>query len=274
MIRDLLRRWVPPWLSDRASQGLTVGWRVLWSGAALADALVEHADQAHDAKLPGIGSPTALGLIGEDRAIFRGRTDTDEAYALKLRQWIERWSAAGQAYGLARELQDYLGPVSGSTELYTVRVWNRAGTVVTRDAAGNTSRIEPGASSWTWDWDSQSHPERSGWWSDLWVVVTPIPWDLVTHWQSSTTAWGLRAPQSEVSAVREIGATWKGAHSFLRAVLFAPTEHDGVPVLDPMNPAAAGRPNGWWGAWSRNVGGVRVPARPAWIRFLENHLDA
>lgn len=275
MIRDLLRKWVPPWLSDRPSKGLTVGFRVLYAGALIADAVIEQADQALSAKLPGIGTPTALDTIGQDRGIFRGRADDDLSYARKLREWIDRWSSAGQAYALAREVQDYLGPIpDGGGELYTVRVFNRSGAVVSRDAAGEVTTLKPGEAAWTWNWDGLSHPERAGWWSDLWVVVTPMPWATIPEWAESTTAWGQDAPQPQVAVLREIAASWKAGHSYVRAVIFAPSEHEGVPVLDPATIATSGQPNGWWGAWSRDVAGVRVPARPDWMRFWEAPLDA
>lgn len=275
MIRGLVRKWVPPWLSDRVSQGLTVGFRVIWAGALVADAVIEQADQALNAKLPGVGTPTALDATGQDRGIFRGRVDTDEQYALKLRQWIDRWASAGLAYGLARELQDYLGPIpGGGGDLYTVRVFNRAGYVVSRDADGVPSTLKPGQAAWAWDWDSLSHPARLNWWSDEWIVVTPVPWETVDSWGSSTTSWGLQAPQSQIAVLREIGAVWKAGHSYVRAVIFAPSTHSGQPVLDPTTGSASGKPDGWWGAWGRTVSGVRVPSRPSWMRFLENHLDA
>ena len=58
--RETLRRYVPPWLSDRPQTGKTVGFRFLYCLVAPLDAGVQAAIEGVQARYPGIGTPTAL----------------------------------------------------------------------------------------------------------------------------------------------------------------------------------------------------------------------
>jgi hypothetical protein len=269
VIRTQARRWVPPWLSERITQGSTVGWRVIWAAAVIADAAAQQAFEALGARLPGIGTPTALPRIGTDRALFRGLDDTDADFALKLRAWLDRWADGGTMRGIAREMQQYVRRLPGG-DRYTVRVVDRAGVWHVRAGDGSTTTIQPADAAWSWDWDSEI-AERAGFWSDLWVIITPAPYALIPYWGTSTTSWGHAIPQSEVAPLREILSSWKAAHSNVRAVIWAPEDDpEGLTtsVMDPTDPTSF-RPDGTWGNWSRVEAGVRVRARPDWMRFWE-----
>ena len=122
------------------------------------NALMEGLIEGLQAAYPGLGTPTALQYIGRGRGILRGRLDTDDTYAGKLRAWLDRWETAGSMQGLARELYEYLG--------LPLRIVNRAGHWLSIDSLGIITTTQA-----MWDWDSVSHPERAGFWSEMWIIV-------------------------------------------------------------------------------------------------------
>jgi hypothetical protein len=242
--RDVFRRFTPWFLSDRSlSTGESVGYRYLWALLAPLDAYAEVLVQGLIAPWPGLGTPTALALIGRSRGIIRGRLDTDEDYALKLRDWLNRAREWGGMRGLAIELAQYLG-------ISRLRVINRAGRWVTYY---NGSIIVEDAA---WDWDSVSHPERAGDWSDEWIIVySPFaerPGALGDLVGEDGYALGHLIKREEVDATLGIIAQTKGAHSRVRAVIWT-TNPDN---FQPGVPASC--PDGTWGAWGTTGSGSRV----------------
>lgn len=247
-IRDQLRGWVPWWLSDRHySSGKSVGFRFLWAMISLLDVFAEWIVQSLQAPWPGKGTPTALPYIGRSRGILRGQVDTDDEYASKLRQWLDKWAAAGSARQLAIELHEYLGnhPM--------VRVITRSGIWVTVAADGSVTTTTA-----TWNWDGTSHPDRAGYWSEMWIVVYPTQWAASGTWGDGRV-WGGRdgglghiVTRVEYDAVKSLIAQWKSAHSKVRAVIWT----SDATLFDPTNPATC--PNGTWGAWGTAGDGSRV----------------
>jgi hypothetical protein len=250
-VRDQLRTWGPWWLSDRHyTNGKTVAFRFLWTMIATLDCYLEYVLQALLAAWPGAGTPTALPLIGRSRGIMRGQADTDEEFQAKLRAWLEKWAGAGTQRQLAIEIHEYLGNHP------RVRVVNRAGRMVTVNADGTvtTAQID-------WDWDSVSHPERAGFWSELFVIVYPTQWAHAGTWGDGSL-WGDGAglgighdvTRVEVDAIKGIVEQWKAAHSKVRAIIWT----SDATLFDPAVPASL--PDGEWGSWGTTGGGSRVPS--------------
>ena len=266
-LRTSLRAYVPGWLSDRRSAGKSAGWRVLWGAAVVLDALAQATREGVFAAWPGYGTPSALSETGKSRQIVRGRAETNDSYAARLRDWRELHKARGLMFGLTREVQHYLGKTNAG-QFFEVRCVNRAGVWGMRDAAGEYTFLDPGATAWPWDWDSVSHPERNDpqapFWSDIWVIVQPEVYAPIGAWTLSTTSWGHAAPQTEVAALRGLLEDWKAGHSFVRAVIWNPNPVD----LDPTLFGSV-RPDGTWGSWGHDVAGVRRPSRPNTMRFWE-----
>ncbi len=246
-IRDQLRGWVPWWLADRKySSGKTVGFRFLWAMIAALDAYAEWILQSLFAPWPGYGTPTALPLIGRSRGILRGQADTDASFATKLRLWLTKWAAAGTQEQLAIEIHEYLGNSP------MVRIVNRAGHWVTVAADGTVTTAEADL-----DWDSVSHPERAGFWSEMWIIVYPTQWAVAPDWGVGTwgsTGFGLghEANRVEYDAIRGLVAQWKSAHSKVRAIIWT----SDASLFDPAVPASL--PNGSWGDWGTTGDGARV----------------
>lgn len=237
--RDMIRDAVPWWLSDRP--GKNVGYRVLWSMIAPLDAAVETLLEGLRAPMPGQGTPTALSAIGRTRGILRGygSSETDESYIARLLAWLDTWRLAGSQLAIASQLHAYM------SNRPRVTVVNRAGTwtCVAQDGTITTGTM-------AWDWDSVSNPERSGFWSEQWVIVYPDPWAHAPirgsglRTRGGETGIGHLCSREEYDAVKNLCATWKAAHTFIRTIIFTT---DGT-LFDPGTPASL--PDGTWGQWS------------------------
>jgi len=263
--RETLRRYLPPWLSDRP--GKTVAFRYLYGIVSVLDAGAEVLVQGIQARFPGLGTPTALPYIGRDRRIIRGPEQTDAAYAAELVRWLDYWRAAGNAYVLALALQTFLFP--GAPR---VRIVTRSGVWYTLEPDGELTwhRAQPN----NWDWDSQTHPERAVNWSEFWVIVYPPHWDDAGDWGGGDgqtwgagKAFGLDVATGTVEIIKRLVRQWKGAHSLCRMLIVAydPTS------FDPASPPGApGMPDGHWGHWSKDNGsGGRVKSRREDARYVE-----
>jgi hypothetical protein len=250
-LRDYLAKLLPWWLSDRRlSSGKWTGYRFLWAIAAYLDVAIESALQALKAPWPGLGTPTALPLIGRSRGILRGQADTDAGFAAKLVRWLDKWRRAGSQFQLATELHEYLGNSP------RVRVINRAGRWVTVNADGSTITQDA-----TWNWDSVSNPERAGYWSELFIVIYPTQWANQGNFGAAGTlgtAFGVGhlANRQEWDAVHAIIAQWKSAHTKVRAIIWT----SDAALFDPTAPLTC--PDGTWGEWSSQTS-ARVPSARA-----------
>ena len=273
-LRESIRGVLPYFLAEGEEEAPNVGWKIMWSIALQADAMIDWVIEGSRAALPGVGTPTALPIIARARAVVRGRVETETSFVERLVSWRELHRARGKMFGVAREVQHYLGPTAAGG-WWEVRVVNRGGTWGILDTTRTWSWIDPPAAAWSWDWDSVSHPERSACHADMWVIVCPPPGSTVESappfqhvpaWGVSTTSWGHEAPQAEVGTLRNLVDAWKAARTRVLAVIWAPAVHMGSPVLDPRE-AGSIRPNGQWGSWG--TGNSRVASRPSWLRFWE-----
>ena len=161
-------------------------------------------------------------------------------YVTKLKEWLTKWAGAGTQYQLATEIHEYLGNAP------MVRIVNRAGHMVTISTSGVITTAQV-----AWNWDSTSNPERSGFWSELWIIVYPTQWAIAPGSWGDGEAWGAgdgfglghQVSRVEVDAIRSIVDQWKMAGSYVRAIVWTsdPT------LFDPATPASL--PAGTWGQW-------------------------
>jgi hypothetical protein len=262
-IRDWLKAYIPKWLSNRP--GLNNGFKILYGMAVQADMLLDLAIEAVGSWWPGyalgatnqaLDASSAIPLLGLSRGILQGEAETQAAYAVRLQAWRETWANAGSSEVLAEEIQAYLGNTP------TVRIVDRSGNWVTRAPDGTVSKVVA-----PWNWDSVSNPERAQWWSDLWIIVYPCEWPITgTTLASLVGVWGTYngggtghgVPRAAVDAILSLVETFKGAHCWCQAILFS---YDAT--LFVPGTTVSGDPDGTWGNFSRNVGGVQVPARLA-----------
>ncbi|WP_437958603.1 hypothetical protein WME76_02335 [Sorangium sp. So ce119] len=264
--RESVRRYVPPWLSDRGERG-SVGFRFLYGIASVLDAGAEVLVQGLQARFPGLGSPTALPYIGRDRRIPRGPQQTDAAYAAELLRWLEYWRGAGNAYTLALALQTFLFPGAPQVRLVT-----RSGLWWTLDPSGELSwhRADPN----NWDWDSNTDPEAAGNWSDFWIIVYAPSFGDAGNWSPSDgqawgpdLAFGVDATTGTIDSIKRLVQQWKGAHTRCVCLIVA---YDASSFDPAAAPGAVGMPDGNWGRWSKDDGsGGRVKSRRDDARYVE-----
>ena len=261
--RETLRRYVPPWLSDRGPSRGSYGFRLLYGFAMLADLGMQFVIEGLRARFPEQAPPGALPYLARDRRIFRGPVESDAAFAQQLVDWLTCWRVAGHAYALARSLQDFQ-----TSNAPRVRIVTRGGVWWTLEPTGELlyHRATPN----NWDWDSLTGGDPAAWW-DIWVIVYPPTWATDGTWGDPGTwsagkAFGLDLASETVGTIRALVDQWKGAHARVVSLVVC---YDAA-LFDPAAPPGdASLPDGRWGKWSKNVGGACVPARSASCRYLE-----
>ncbi len=258
--RDSLQAYVPAWMSNRP--GLNTTFKMLYALALPLDVLLEGLTEGMQAKFPGYAGPDALAYIGRSRGITRGEAETNPSYTARLLAWIDTWGNAGSDALLAQLIQGYLAnnPV--------VRIVARSGQTVTANQDGTTS-----IATMAWNWDGISNPERSTFWSDIWIIVYPCEWPITgTALTSLASIWGTATPPgnghavsgASVDGVLGLVAAWKGAHTYVRAIVWS---YDST-LFVPGSPVA-GDPDGTWGNWAKTVSGNQVAARNPSCRYWE-----
>ncbi len=243
---DLLRRVVPKWLSERILAGFVVAFRFLYVMVSRLDAGTEILLQLTNARYPGIGTPTALALIGASRGLIRGIGETNAQYAAYLNQWRALQADKGGMRSLAKAIAHYCGNVK-------VVVVNRGGTVVTVAATtGAVTTQHAGDYAVPWNWDGVSNPEKAGHWSELWVLVFSPPWakrgawgDVGLKWGADALGFGHLSNHVDHDAIRLLVAEWKRASSRVNCVVFVYA----AALFDFTTPAYM--PDGTFGKWSR-----------------------
>jgi hypothetical protein len=255
-LRASINSFVPNWLSNRL--GLNNGFKILYTIALIFDAILTVCLQGIRATFPGFGTPTALPILGQARGLIMWLNETNEHYAARLINFRNTWANAGSTELLAQLIQGYLGtnPV--------VRIVNRGGLFVTANADGTTSvQVDT-----NWDWDSTSNPEREFYWSDIWIIISPSPYTVtfqsftdpnwVLAWGGATGGGiGHNAPRVQVSNLLQLISTWKGAHTYVRAIIWTTD----TTLFVPGNLTITGNPNGTWGNWCFETGGNSLPSR-------------
>ena len=232
-LRATLATYVPTWLAN--VPGLRQLYACVWTVALLGDCLREIGWEGQLAAYPGVGTPTALPYIGASRGLVQGPNETDVAFGLRARQWLSAVAEMGNAEGLVTQVQTYLvGQGSLGAGVYPVVVFvDRNGDTTTANA---DQSITFGSVSWDWDdlggWVDgvgfNNTATVSGWWSDGWLLIE----DPYTHytgfadanwlaaWNSGDQTIDSLTPQSVVSAIEAIVDTWKGAHTYVRCIVW------------------------------------------------------
>ena len=260
--RSSLLSYVPRWLANRP--GLNTGYRVLYTIARQLDQALEVTVQGIRCWFPGypvappghevVDATTALPYAGRSRGIIQGQSESAASFAKRLIGWLQDWQNAGSSEVLAKQIQAYLGNNP------TIRIVDRSGFWVTIDPSGNVTTTTA-----AWNWDGTSNPERVGWWSDVWIIIYPTEWPITgTSLAALVGAWGTyngigtghQVDRGSVSAILSMVAQWKGAHSYVQAIIWS---YDAT-LFVPGAPAA-GDPDGTWGYWAKEVAGALVPAR-------------
>lgn len=260
--RNALKLIVPNWLAD--IPGANTGFKVLYVAALMADAMIEDGLEGVYAAF-GIATPTALPYVGASRGLVQGESESDSSFILRLVNWLRTWLNAGADAILAEQIQAYLG------NFPLVRVVDRAGRWTTVDSSGNVTFV---TAAWNWDGTSgfDAYPASvvlgntaaPPWWSDLWIIVSPPEWpvqSVIAFPPDPIHGIGHSNTQVEADAILSLVQTWKGAHTFIRSIIWT---YDSS-KFTPTTPTADGN----YGNWYKIVAGVAVEARDSSARYWE-----
>jgi hypothetical protein len=260
-LRHALRSFVPPWLSNRPatpkSPAFTNGYRYLYAAAAMLDVFIEVEVQGLRARFPGIGTPTALPLISQDRRIIRGLTEPDDDFALRLRGWLDSWRVAGNGYNMLAQL----APLFSPSTVPILRLVTNTGIWLTLNTDGTVTRQVLN----NWNWDGVTADR----WARCWVIIYSgdgYPWSAEDVWGTGTWGdgpgtWGITATREMVQTIEAVVQLWKAEVTLYPTTIIA---------LDnaSFNPSSP-EPDGTWGKFYKLVGGVPVPSRLATARYFE-----
>lgn len=251
----------PRWLTD--GEGGLVGYAL----DIVKDAFIQRVNLGLLARFPENGpngetAPAdALQAMGRDRRVIRGLSETDAEYAARLKLWLDDRKRQGNPFMLMQKLAEYLGP------LPSYRTVDARGNWYSRAADGTESSS---LDQQNWDWDGTPIGER---WARFWVIIYPNglwtensdDWGANTWgasgWGESEETWGSTAPRNHVTTVQGIVSDWMPAGTRCINIIIA---FDNA-SFDPTAP----EPDGLWEGYSKNVGGVQVPARLATARYWD-----
>lgn len=247
--RSSIAAVAPPWLRG------PVAARFLYGFGAVMDATAEWMRQGVLARFPGAGAPDALPYIGRDRQIVRGFAESADSYAERLRRWLDDWRVAGSPISVLAQLRGYLLGVRP-----VLRTVDNTGNWHSLDA----SDVHTWSRGANWNWDGLT----ARWWR-WWAIVysSAGPWETEGTWSDGSTSWGdggtwgTTATTAEVETLRAILAQWRSAHALPQwiVVAFDPDS------FDPTAP----EPDGTWGTWSVDDGGIRRPSRLGSARYID-----
>ena len=233
--RSLFAWLVPGWLSEGE------GGRVLHALSLMIDAQTQRVRDSLTARLPHEAGDSALRLIGADRGIMRGRSETTEHYADRLVSWRypRGHRVRGSAFALLEQISEYWGGIAAESV-------DASGNRFSRSADGTESKT---TGAWIWD-------DEPGW-SRFWLLIDGR--GLLSEHATLEEA-------SEDDATLTAGAT-PGDVDAMRRLLHgrlawrpAGTRAEWLVVLTSTAPAALA-PDATWQHWSRADGSDRVQTR-------------
>ncbi len=265
---------VPNWLANRP--GLSTAFNTLYTMALVFDVMIEGMKAGRAASFPGYGDRTdSLPLIGRSRGFVQGPSQSDQAFANQLQQWLQTWVTCGLDLTLLRVLQAY---IPGTP---TLRIVNRGNFWTSLFPDGSYSRVTgtvvPGgvytpftyAASAVMNWDGNSNTEFAGNWSDTWLIIENGPYAQETRslsdvasaygslaaWAAARGGTGVNIPQSERQQIAQIINQWLPPHANIKCVIFAFNSTD-------FNPLGTPAPDGYCETYSYPSGTAKVAHRP------------
>jgi hypothetical protein len=102
--RDTIRKISPPWLQNGLAE------KILYALAVQIDAFGDALTAGVKQRFPGLYSDESLPLIGRERRIRRGRTETTSNYAGRLNRWLTDHPRRGGPYAMLAQLFAHFAP--------------------------------------------------------------------------------------------------------------------------------------------------------------------
>jgi hypothetical protein len=153
--RNSFRSRVPPAIAAGGGEVVLYVQNYLW------DVMREVMRKGIELRFPSLTSDSGLALIGQDRGIVRGRSETKEHYAARLTRWRSPRGhrTRGSAFALLEQIWEYWGGI----RCWTVNV-NKSRHVRSFEGEESFSYAYP------WDWDG-----LTSLWARFWFVLEPNP---------------------------------------------------------------------------------------------------
>lgn len=262
---------VPSWLSEGD------GGLLLHVISTMLDLQVQRTREGLEARLPSRAGTSALALIGPDRGILQGRSETDAHYAQRLIGWRypRGHRVRGNAFGLLDQIAEYWGGVRCWT-IDTNDTWHGRGVasftslIFSRDA--ESYRYDSELAFFNWD---TTDPDVD--WSRFWVVVSvnpQLPEVTETPDFGDPLLWG-GAVGTPGYCVGLVGWTPDDTLA-MRKLMRSPhawrpggTSPEWMLVqLEDWTTGVGAVPDTTWEHWSSNVAGVQTPSRDARFRYI------
>lgn len=207
-IRESLLAISPPWLQSFWSS------RVQYTYGLALDSVTQWMIEGVKASLPGLGTPDAMYLIGRDRNLDRGPSETDVSFSSRLSAAFDTWATAGAAPTLLRQLAVYFAPLTTTP----IRVVSNSATWHTINLSTGIVTLTASAGNWTWDALASTQ------WFRGWVILdstvapwTPDFWGTGNYGDGGT--WGSSASFADVSAIRSIVDKWRPANIAVPSII-------------------------------------------------------
>lgn len=178
--RDVTRQVSPPWLATGNNEKLLYAW------ALHLDIFSDMLAQGIGQRMPGLIDFQSLKTLGRERRIPRGTNETDEAYASRLRGWLDAHRHRGGPYALLEQLFLHYSPVAFPIDLI-YRNGRRF-----RMAADGTVTMDTVAA-----WNPTGVPPEQ------WATVTLIYY---------TSIFGASPSADTIADIKAIPEAWSAAH--------------------------------------------------------------
>lgn len=250
--------------------------RFLWLLGLGPDGCLEKVNQGVHNRMIESADPTSLRVIGTDRGVLPGLTEGDDSYRERLRRSLEDYQRAGNAWSVLSQVLGYVlatTPAARTAQTY----YSSTGTPQVTDwqlfAAGADTSHAPvfsrdGTGEWNWDQLSATAGSWGRWrWYLAIEAVAPNNWTDAaptwggtgTTWGSYSGSWGLTVSSLVPRSMKLIIGKWKSGVAHWVIVSF-----NGA----AFRPGAAIIPDGYYGRWSKLVGGVYVRSRSTDGRYF------
>jgi hypothetical protein len=273
----------PPWLTKGYDGSPGQGGRYQFLQGLAIDALIEKTNQGALASSPGLTlTPTSLPLIGADRQLLQGPTETQASYVARLLAWRQTWALAGNAWSIMKAVAAYLSPAF--PDMFCVSdswVWDYYSVDYGPQSIAYPPFHYNAILSNNWNWDSATNYDAirvsGGPWWRFWLIINsedPSAW--VAQWPALGTAGQPtlgNAPNASLGFANKSSAFFSTllnrvfqfvpASAWLRWLLVNFDRSKLIP--DALGPGGGIMPDGTWGTGFVITNGVYECPWPSWL---------
>lgn len=278
----------PPWLQQGAyGRGPGVGGRYLQTIGIELDTIAARAKAAAYNGLPLQCDPSALPLIGDDRLMIQGASESNAAVAIRLSQAFDAWRVGGSDWGVLWEVLSLFAGQAGGTPpgriVSNTKRWSYYPAAATLTVPPLVTDNKLG----NWNWDGGAEvtglaPVAVPWWR-YWLILdafAPTAWCAAApvlgggRVLGGGLAIGFNISGAIFASIRTILRSWQAAHAWSRWIVVNFSSGQYTP--DGVN----AEPDGTWGPWVKLVVGFSVagvgqwvPTRDATARYVDGIAD-